>query len=98
MTLLMYHSGTYFGRYKNISFHNSLTYLTLGLFVMSVLALRSLHAKPEVIVIAFLWNPFPISGWFLLMSLLEISVHLIVRGLKKQFRILTILHSLIHEK
>jgi hypothetical protein len=65
---------------------------------MSVLALRSFHAKPEVIVIAFLWNPFPISGWFLLMRLLEISVHRVVGGLKKQFRILTILHSLIHEK
>jgi hypothetical protein len=97
---LIYHSGTYFGLYIIITKNKA--YLALALLIVSILTLRSFDTEAKIVIVAFLWYPFPIHRLLLqlLLSMLLINLHkiMLLMMLHEDFRIRTVLHGLIHIK
>ena len=98
---MIYHSGTYFGLYLIITKNKA--YLALALLVVCILTLRPFDTEAKIVIVAFLWYPFPIHRLLLLLllSMLLINLHqimLLMMMLHEDFRIGTVLHGLIHIK
>jgi hypothetical protein len=81
-----------------------IAYLALALLVVCILTLRPFDTEAKIVIVAFLWYPFPIY-WLLLLlllSMLLINLHqimlLMMLMLHEDFRIGTVLHGLIHKE
>lgn len=74
MTLFIYHSGTNLGLYITTYENTPISYLSLCLLVMNVLALRTLDAETKIVIVALLRYSLPVvsllHGLFLFIVLL----------------------------
>lgn len=70
---------------------------------MNVLTLWSLDAEPEIVIVAFLWDPFPIVCLLLHMNRLLFIItcvllhHNLLLMLLLLFGVLAMLHGLVHK-
>jgi hypothetical protein len=77
-------------------------YLALALLVVCILTLRPFDTEAKIVIVAFLWYPFPIHRLLLLLllSMLLINLHqiMLLMMMHEDFRIGTVLHGLIHKE